>query len=110
VVAEVGVHDDDIVSCCELQTVDVGGSEAEFAGAGAQLDVLRADGGDELFGDFLRAVGGAVVDDDDFPVEVSGREVVSGVVIGLGGGGKAYSALKVCSRSQTMMGRLRRSL
>jgi hypothetical protein len=57
VVAEVGVHDDDIVSCCELQTVDVGGSEAEFAGAGAQLDVLRADGGDELFGDFLRAVG-----------------------------------------------------
>jgi hypothetical protein len=74
------------------------------------LDVLRADGGDELFGDFLRAVGGAVVDDDDFPVEVPGRIGVSQVIIGFGGRGKAYSALKVCSRSQTMMGRLRRSL
>jgi hypothetical protein len=26
----------------------------------------------ELFGDFLGSVGGAVVDDDDFPIEVTG--------------------------------------
>lgn len=90
--------------------MDVGRSKAEFSGAGAQLDVLGADGGDELFGDVLRAVGGAVVDDDDFPVEVAGNAVLVeysdyGETVF-----KAYLALKVCSRSQTMMGRLRRSL
>lgn len=81
-VAKIGVHDDDIVARRKLETVDVGCSEAEFAGAGAQLDVLGADGGDELFGDFLGAVGGAVVDDDDFPVKVAESENISVVLLG----------------------------
>jgi len=74
VVAEVGVHDDDIVAGRELQAVDVGRAETEFACSRVQFDVLRADGGDQLLCDFLGAVGGAVVDDDDFPVEVAGEE------------------------------------
>jgi hypothetical protein len=80
VVAEVGVHDDDIVACRELQAVDVGRAETEFACSRVQFDVLGADGGDELLCDFLGAVGGAVVDDDDFPVEVPGEVGVSEVV------------------------------
>lgn len=75
-VAEVGVHDDDIVAGRELQAVDVGGAEAEFACARLQFDVLGADGGDELLCDFLGAVGRAVVDDDDFPIEVAGGGVL----------------------------------
>jgi len=71
VVGEVGVHDDDEVARRELQAVDVGGAEAEFAGACAQLDFGAAVGFLELFGDVLGAVWGAVVDDDDFPVEVA---------------------------------------
>jgi len=74
-VAEVGVHDDDIVAGRELKTVDVRRAETEFACSGLQFDVLGADGGDELLCDFLGAVGGAVVDDDDFPVEVSGESI-----------------------------------
>lgn len=76
-VAEVGVHDDDEVAGRVLQAVDVGGSQAEFAGARLQFDVFGADGGDELFGDVLGAVGGAVVDDDDFPVEVAVRGMLA---------------------------------
>lgn len=71
-VAEVGVHDDDEGSRAELEAVDVGGAEAELAGAGLELDV-RGVGFDELVGDFLGAVGGAVVDDDELPVEVAGN-------------------------------------
>lgn len=67
-VAEVGVHDDDVVTRCELQAVDVGGAQAEFAGAWFQDDVVCAVERLELVGDFLGAVGGAVVDDDYFPV------------------------------------------
>jgi hypothetical protein len=52
--------------------VDVGGAEAKFAGARADLDALGGVGFLELGCDFLRAVGGAVVDDDEFPVEVAG--------------------------------------
>lgn len=75
-VAEVGVHDDDEVARHELKAVDVGGAEAEFAGARADLDAVGAVGFLQLGGDFLCAVGGAVVDDDEFPVEVA---VVGGV-------------------------------
>ena len=70
--AEVGVHDDDIVAGRELQAVDIGRSETEFACSRVQFDMLGADGGDELLCDFLGAVGGAVVDNDDLPVEVAG--------------------------------------
>jgi hypothetical protein len=51
-----------------LQAVDVGCSETEFAGAWLEDDVGGV-GFDELVGDFLGSVGGAVVDDDEFPVE-----------------------------------------
>jgi hypothetical protein len=68
-VREVGVHDDDEVAAGVLQAVDVGGTEAEFAGARVEFYAVRAVGFDELLCDGLRAIGAAVVDDDDFPVE-----------------------------------------
>jgi len=70
VVGEVGVHDDDEVAGDELETVDVGRSETELASAGLEEDVGRV-GLDELLGDFLGSIGGAVVDDDEFPIEVA---------------------------------------
>lgn len=70
-VGEIRVHDDDEVACRILETVDVCGAEPEFAGAGVEF-YARAVGFDELFGDGLRAVGGTVVDDEDFPVEFAG--------------------------------------
>lgn len=77
VVGEVGVHDDDKVAGDELQAVDVGGSQAQLAGAGFEDDV-RGVGLDELVGDFLGTVGGAVVDDDEFPFELAvGRGCLS---------------------------------
>lgn len=36
-VREIRVHDDDEVAGCELQAVDVGRSEAEFAAAGVEF-------------------------------------------------------------------------
>ena len=51
--------------------MDVGGSETELARSWVQLYVLGVVGGDELFGDCLGAVGGAVVDDYEFPVEIA---------------------------------------
>lgn len=82
VVAEIRVHDDDEVARSELQAVHVRGSQAQFAGAGLQFDVFGPDCRDQLFGDVLRAVGGAVVDDNYFPVEVAG---VVGLVLVLEG-------------------------
>lgn len=70
-VAEVGVHDDNEVALGELKAVHVRRSEAELARSGLELD-MRAVGLDELVGDLLGTVGGAVVDDDEFPVEVTG--------------------------------------
>lgn len=70
VVGEVGVHNDDEVAGDELEAVDVGRSETELASAGLELDVGRVDL-DELLGDFLGSIGGAVVDDDEFPIEVA---------------------------------------
>lgn len=75
-VAEIRVHDDDEVARRELQAVHVRGSQAQFAGAGLQFDVFGPDGRDQLFGDVLRAVGGAVVDDNYFPVQVAGFELL----------------------------------
>ena len=67
-VAEVGVHDDDVVACCELKAMDVRRSQAEFARSGVEQDVVAAVVLLELFGDVQGAVGAAVVDNDDFPV------------------------------------------
>ena len=68
-VREVGVHDDDEGAGRVLQTVDVGCSETELARAGVEFYALGGVGFDELFGDGLGAVGRAVVDYYDFPVE-----------------------------------------
>jgi hypothetical protein len=59
-----------------LQAVNVGGAEAEFTGACADLDALGGVDLLELRGDFLGAVGGAVVDDDEFPVKVPGTSLL----------------------------------
>jgi hypothetical protein len=75
-VREIRVHDDDKVARCELQAMDVGGAETQFAGARADLDTCAAVGFLELGRDFLRAVGGTVVDDYEFPVEVTGVVLV----------------------------------
>ena len=59
--------------------MDVRGAETEFAGAGLEDDVGGSGLGvvcfHELLGDFLGAVRGAVVDDDDFPVELAGLDI-----------------------------------
>lgn len=70
VVGEVGVHDDDEGTGDKLETVNVGGSEAKLAGAGLEEDVGSV-GLDELVGDLLGAVGGAIVDDHEFPIKVA---------------------------------------
>lgn len=72
VVGEVGVHDDNEVAGDELETVDIGCSETEFASAGLEENVGGVDL-DELLGNFLGSIGGAVVDDDEFPIEVAVR-------------------------------------
>lgn len=51
--------------------MDVGGAEAEFAGARFEDYVGGAVEGLELLGDGEGAVGGGVVDDDDLPVEIA---------------------------------------
>ena len=70
-VREIRVHDDHEVSRGELEPVDVGGAEAEFPRAWLQDDA----GGRVEFLQGLRdgegAVGGGVVDDDEFPGEVA---------------------------------------
>jgi len=76
VVGEVGVHDDDKVAGDELETVDVGCSKTEFASAGLEDNVGGVDL-DELLGNFLGSIGGAVVDDDEFPIEVAVRVSLS---------------------------------
>lgn len=67
-VREVGVHDDDKGAGGELEAVDVGGTEAQLACPGFQDYVGGSVEGLKLLRDFERAVGGAVVDDYDFPV------------------------------------------
>ena len=54
--------------------MDVGSAQAELAGTGFQDDVRGGVEGLQLLGDGEGAVGGAVVDDDDFPVEIVFRE------------------------------------
>ena len=69
-VREIRVHDYDEVARYELEAVDVGCSQAQLAGARFENDV-----GVVGFGELVRyglgAVWGAVVDDDEFPVEIS---------------------------------------
>jgi hypothetical protein len=69
-VAEVGVHNDDKVARGELQAVYVGRAETQLAGSGLEDNVGRV-GFDKLVCDDLRAIGRAVVDDYEFPVELA---------------------------------------
>ena len=71
VVTEIGIHDDDEVAAGELQSVDVGGSQTKFALAGLQDNVFLAIELLELLRDLEGAVRGAVVDDDDLPVQLA---------------------------------------
>ena len=68
-VTEIRIHDYGVVPRCELQAVHVRCAETQFARARLEEDAFGGVGRDELFGDFLGAVGGAVVDDDEFPVK-----------------------------------------
>ena len=70
-VAEIGIHDDYKVARHELQAMDIGGAQAELAGAGLEYDV-RGISFHELVRHNLGAVRGAVVNDDDFPVKFAG--------------------------------------
>lgn len=53
--------------------MDVGRSQTKLAGARLQQDALRAVDFLELLGNVLRAIGGAIVDDDNLPVEVAAK-------------------------------------
>jgi hypothetical protein len=70
-VGHVGIHDEYKVASGVLDTVDVCGTEAEFACTGAENDAVGTEGLLELFGDFKCSVGRGVVDDDDFKFEIA---------------------------------------
>jgi hypothetical protein len=105
--AEVGVHDDDEVARAEVQAVNVGGTEAELAGAGLELD-MRGVGFDELGGNFLGAIGRAIVDNDQLPVELAEGKLVYSLECAWRN--RACLSVKVRLRSQVMIGRFLRSL
>lgn len=71
VVAEVGVHDDDEVAGSKLQTVDVGGAQAELTLAGLKDNVFGAVKALELLADLEGTVRGAIVNDNNFPIQVA---------------------------------------
>lgn len=78
VVAEVGVHDNHKVTGCEFQTMNVSRSEAEFALARLQDNVLRAIELLELLANLEGAVRGAIVHDDNLPIQFAvNRELMS---------------------------------
>lgn len=66
---EVGVHDDDIVSCDELKTMYVCRSKTKLAFPRLQDNVWGICF-HELIGDDLCAVRAAIVDDYEFPVQL----------------------------------------
>jgi hypothetical protein len=70
-VAEVSVHDDNEVAGGILQAVDVGGAQTELALAGLEDDVFGAIEALELLADLEGTVRGAIVNDNDFPIEVA---------------------------------------
>jgi hypothetical protein len=78
---------------------------------------MRAVCFDELVGNDLGAIGGAIVDDDQFPIEVTGCEGSKSAAgrsrieeVAARQGLTTYFSVKVRLSSQVMMGRLRRSL
>lgn len=87
-VAHVGVHDDDEVAPCEFQPVNVRGPQAEFARAGFEHDALGRVERLQLLRDGEGPVGGGIVYDDEFPVEVAGGVVSTMGMEVKGRGGK----------------------
>lgn len=91
----------------------IGSAEAELAGPCLQDDAGRV-GFDELFGDVLGAVRGAIVDDDEFPIDVAEkgerrldiaqfrRNQTARIA--------AYFSVKVRANNQVIIGRFWRSL
>lgn len=57
--------------------MNIGRSQTEFACTRADLNVFGAVDFLELGSDFLGAVGRAVVNDDEFPLEVAAGTIVS---------------------------------
>jgi hypothetical protein len=71
VMREIRIHDNDKISGNELEPVNIRGSETELAGARLKQDLVRAIHADQLLCDLLRAIWRGVVDDDEFPLEVT---------------------------------------
>lgn len=71
VVAEVGVHDDNKVARGIFQAVDVSCTQTKLALTGLKDDVFRAIEVLELLRDLEGAVRGSVVDDNNFPIQLS---------------------------------------
>jgi hypothetical protein len=68
VVGEIGVHNDHKVASRKLKAVDVRRSKAQLAFARLQHDAVGPIDFDELLCNLLRAVGGFVIDNDEFPI------------------------------------------
>lgn len=71
--AKIGVHDDDEVPSCEFQPVHVGGPEPQLSGSRFKDDAVGGVDGLELLGNVEGAVRGGIVNDDQFPVELTGN-------------------------------------
>ena len=74
-VGEIRVHDYHVVAGSKLQAVYVCGSETQLAGAGFQED-MRSVSFRELVGNDLGSIGAAIVDDYEFPVQISGNGIL----------------------------------
>lgn len=117
--AEIGVHDDDKIPPDEFQPVHVGSPEPQLSRSRFEDDAVGGVDGLELLGDVEGAVRGGIVNDDQFPVELTGsNDTVSESMeakfekeMGVNYcGASEYFSVKVRFKSQVMMGRLRRSL
>lgn len=69
--AEIGVHDDDEIPPCEFQPVHVGSPETQLSRSRFENDAVGGVNGLELLGDVEGAVRGGIVNDYQFPVELT---------------------------------------
>lgn len=72
---KVGIHDDDKVAGSELHAVNICSSESELSGTRVKLDLVGAEGLDELLRNVLGAIGGSVIDNYKFPGKTAIRIV-----------------------------------
>lgn len=68
--AEIGIHEHNVIVLALVETVDVGGTETELAGAGSQNNLVGTVDPDEVLDAFLSAIGRGIVDNDDFHLDV----------------------------------------